>query len=240
MKKLTQVIAVLLTVPLATTPLLAAGPLGIDVTSAQGTINWASVKSDGVTFAYAQATSGSAGHDTKFIANMTNGKAAGVYMGAAHFAQPEFDTPALEASNFWSFASSQIGKGGKNIMPALEFEVFSGHVGAGSYTGWANNWSSAVVADAAAVGITLHPVIYITPCNACNLTTNITLYPWIANPNGTGGPWNVCTNCEAWGPDVWDLWQTSTSGAISGISGPVDLDTFNGSLSALTSLLQTK
>ncbi|HZV33664.1 MAG TPA: glycoside hydrolase family 25, partial [Verrucomicrobiae bacterium] len=71
----------------------------------------------------------------------------------------------------------------------------------------------------------------------CDLNSSITLTPWIADWNGenlySGNPWSTCTSCQEWGAGVWTFWQASDSGRIKGITGKVDLDTFNGTLAQL-------
>src|SRR5262245_60348954 len=62
---------------------------GIDVYTGDGTINWSSVKSGGISFAFTKATEGVDFIDAKFTANMTNAKAAGVLIGPYHFARPD-------------------------------------------------------------------------------------------------------------------------------------------------------
>jgi lysozyme len=232
---------VFLTASLATSTGMAQRPLGIDVSSFQGSINWTSAHGDGVEFAFAHATSGAGGHDTYYHTNMLHGKSAGVLMAAYHVADPGLNTPAVEASNFWNFAKSDIKADGKTLSPAITFDDFSGHVGATSYTQWFNKWSSDVIADAAAAGLVLRPVIICSAgSGACDLTTNITLGPFIANYNGenlyTGSPWSCCTSCNPWGGTNWTYWQVSSTGSISGISGNVDLDTFNGSVAELKAM----
>src|SRR5215813_13468396 len=67
-----------------------ARPLGIDVSSYQGSgVNWTSVKNSGRSFAWAKATEGMTVNDSTFAGNQNNGKAAGMVMGAYHFAHPE-------------------------------------------------------------------------------------------------------------------------------------------------------
>jgi GH25 family lysozyme M1 (1,4-beta-N-acetylmuramidase) len=68
---------------------LAQRPLGIDVSSYQETVNWTSVKGAGITFAWAKATEGLTVNDAYFTANEANARAAGVLIGAYHFAHPE-------------------------------------------------------------------------------------------------------------------------------------------------------
>src|ERR1019366_9113294 len=109
-----------------------ARPLGIDVSSYQGSINWSSVKNSGMTFAGAKATEGTFYIDAYFTGNENNGKAAGVYMGAYHFAHPESDSPGSEENYFWNEAKDYIKSDGKTLMPMLDMEVFNGVVGASS------------------------------------------------------------------------------------------------------------
>ncbi|HWF17980.1 MAG TPA: GH25 family lysozyme [Verrucomicrobiae bacterium] len=221
---------------------LAQRPLGIDVSSYQGQPNWSSVHGGGVVFAYAKATEGTGITDGDFVYNQNNGKAAGVYMGAYHFAHPNSASPGSEAGHFWGVAGPYVLNDGRSLMPTLDFEVFSGVVGASSYSDWANQWCNDIVSDGAAQDVSLKPVIYVSACSACNFNTSVaTWHSWIADYNGenlyTGTPWSTCTGCEVWGGGVWNMWQVSSSGAIPGISGNVDLDTFNGNTAGLTATL---
>ncbi|EEF61788.1 GH25 family lysozyme [Pedosphaera parvula] len=220
----------------------AQRPLGIDVSSYQGAPNWSSVRGGGVVFAWAKATEGTTFNDADFVFNQNNGKAAGVLMGAYHFARPNQASPGAEAGHFWNVAGAFIQADGRTLMPTLDFEVFSGVVGAGSYSDWANQWCNIVRNDAAGQNVSIRPVIYTSACSACNFDGSVSQWiPWIANYNGqnlySGNPWSACTSCERWGAGVWDCWQVSSSGAIPGISGNVDLDTFNGNTSQLISVM---
>src|SRR5690348_7878895 len=97
-------IAAALTLTLAPELALAQRPLGIDVSSFQGTPTWSSVRSSGIVYAWAKATEGTTVTDATFVNNENNGKAAGVLMGAYDFAHPNLNTPAAEAGHFWSVA----------------------------------------------------------------------------------------------------------------------------------------
>ena len=86
---------------------MAQRPLGIDVSSYQGSANspatnivWTDVKNSGVSFAWAKATEGVTFNDADFVFNENHAKAAGVVIGAYHFAHPESNTPMAEASHF--------------------------------------------------------------------------------------------------------------------------------------------
>jgi len=226
--------AALVSAALAATSAKAADRiLGIDVSSGQGTINWTDVAANGVTFAFVHATTGDGYTDPDFTNNIVNGKAAGLQMGAYEFSDLYADTPAQEANYFWNHAGGYIKADGKSISPAIDFEIFSGHDGASSYTAWFNDWAADIKAKTSNY---MHPAIYLSACTgACDLTTNITLAPWLANYNGedpyTGSPWTSCSGCDPW--DTWVYWQFSDTGAIEGISGDVDLDVYNGNLASL-------
>lgn len=224
---------------------LAQRPLGVDVSSYQGAPNWSTAHGNGVVFAWAKATEGTSITDPDFTYNQSNGKAAGVYMGAYHFAHPNSASPGTEENHFWAVASGYVKADGKTLMPTLDFEVFSGVTGASSYSDWANQFCSNVKSDAAAQGVSVQPVLYTSACSACNFNSSVSQWhSWIANYNGenlySGNPWNVCTSCEVWGSGAWDCWQVSSGGAVGGISGNVDLDTYNGTTSGMVSKLVVK
>src|SRR5438093_11266117 len=88
---------------------LAQRPLGIDVSSYQGSgINWSSVKSSGVSFGWAKATEGLTVNDADFTINEANAKAAGLLIGASHYANPELHIGTsgadAQAAHFWNIA----------------------------------------------------------------------------------------------------------------------------------------
>src|SRR3954469_19844187 len=126
----------------------AARVLGIDVSTYQGSVNWGSVAGDGRVFSYTRASYGSGSYvDPTFAANMQNGTAAGVLMGAYHFAYPQDDSPTAEAAHFLSAAGGYIGPG--YLRPVLDVEQAGGTtpVGASSLSAWVNAFISYVVAN---------------------------------------------------------------------------------------------
>ncbi len=231
--KLLHCAAALIALGLTTSSLLAR-PLGVDVSANNPSgINWTSVRSAGVTFGWTKATEGVTVTDANFTANMNGAKAAGIVMGAYDFAHPENNTPAAESGHFWAVAGGSITADGKSFSPMLDFEVFSGHVGASSLADWANQWCFDVQNDASLTGVATKPIIYTSACSACNFNSSIAQwFADIADYNGqsgqTGTPWSTCTSCEVWGSGVWNVWQYSDCGSISGIPGCVDVDVING------------
>jgi len=222
---------------------IAQRPLGIDVSHYQGSINWSSVKAAGIEFAWAKASEGTGTGDAYFTANESGAKAAGVPIGAYHFAHPELHAPADEAAHFWITAKDYIKGGGDYIQPMLDMESFSGLVGASSFSDWANQWCNIIVSNAAAIGVTIKPVIYVGECNACNFDTSIAQWiPWIAHYTAddpqTGTPWtSPCPGCTRWGAGVWKIWQYSSTGSVPGISGNCDRDVFNGTSATMLATL---
>ncbi len=67
------------------TPSRATYPLqGIDVSAAQGEIDWRKVRADGADFAYVKASEGTDIRDTRFAENWQTAREAGVRRGASH------------------------------------------------------------------------------------------------------------------------------------------------------------
>lgn len=228
--------AVLAAVCFVPSQVRATNIVGIDVSAYQGSISqtgWNDVHSDlPCAFAFARATTGyDYSEDSTFPNNVTRGKAAGILMGAYHFSHLYANTPSQEATYFWNYAGSYIKKDGKSLDPMIDFEVFSGHDGASSYTAWFNAWATDVKGKTSNF---MHPVLYASAGNGmCDLTTACTLSAWVANYNGenirTGNPWSCCTSCNYVDPGTtanWTYWQGSDTLRITGISGNVDLDAY--------------
>ncbi len=112
---------------------------GIDVSGAQGTIDWATLHGNGIGFAFIEATQGTSSTDPEFSSNISNAMAAGVPVGAYHVADPSADavlatdpsnTAELladadaEAKYFCSVAGSSLVSAG--LEPVLDLEPGGG------------------------------------------------------------------------------------------------------------------
>src|SRR5436190_4236673 len=176
---------------------------------------------------------------------MINGKAAGVLMGAYHYAFPATNSPSTEANYFWNLAGPHIQADGKTFVIMLDIEHFDGIVGATSYSDWATQWCNLVTAKAATQGVNVKYVLYSSASFMCNFDSSLVplLGSDVANYNGldpqTGTPWDCCSSCNFWGGGSWDFWQYTSSGSVPGITGNVDLDVFHGASSGLTSWVAT-
>ncbi|HYV27762.1 MAG TPA: GH25 family lysozyme, partial [Candidatus Eisenbacteria bacterium] len=222
-------------------------PIGIDVSDFQSSsLDWNTIKGFGVSFAWSKATEGTSFTATTFPGNMSNGKAAGVVMGAYHYAHPELNTASVEADHFWAVAKNYIIADGLSLMPMLDIEgnANNGHVGATSLSDWINQWCTDVVQDAANAGVTIKPCIYISSSHASSWL-NSTVTQWnndiadwpyahataasqaqsASGPPAGFSPWS---NWQFWQYDDQNVAQTYTTG---------DGDIFNGTFTTLTNTM---
>ena len=207
------------------TPSPTGGSLdGIDVSYHQGSIDWQRVAAAGKRFAFVRATAGTLTADTAYGANRSGARAAGVTVGSYHYANP--DAAANDAANeaSWFLRNATVGSG--DLRPVLDFEVSNG-LTASALTSWAQTWLAQVTA---ATGV--RPIIYTTPSFWSGAVADTDWFArngytvlWIAHWTTASQP---SVPAADWAGNGWTFWQYSSSGAVAGISGAVDLDRFNG------------
>lgn len=196
--------------------------LGIDVSKWQGTINWASVKAAGVKFAIIRVSDGTNYLDEKFVANWNGAKAQGILRGAYQFFRSNQD-PTAQA-NILIGKLQQYGIG--EIPPVIDVETTDG-VGAGTRASRIGTWLSRVQSQ-----IGKKPIIYTSPYF---WESNVNSAAYASNPLWIAHWTSGCPSI----PHQWTRWtfhQYSDNGRISGISGAVDLNRFNGTLAQLQNL----
>ncbi|MEY2427975.1 MAG: fibronectin-binding autotransporter adhesin [Verrucomicrobiota bacterium] len=225
----------------------AQRPIGIDVSDYQSSsLNWNTIKSYGVSFAWAKATEGTGFTGTTFAGNENNGKAAGLYMGAYHYAHPESDTASSEASHFWAVAGPYIQADGLTLMPMLDIEgsANNGHVGAASLSDWINQWCTDVIQDAANAGVAIKPCIYVSSSHAVSWfdgtvtqwNNDIADWPYAhataaSQAQGASGP---PAGESPW--STWQFWQYDDQNVAQAYTTG-DGDIFNGTLQTLTNTM---
>jgi GH25 family lysozyme M1 (1,4-beta-N-acetylmuramidase) len=186
---------------------------GIDVSEFQGTIDFAEVAKAGVSFVFARADAGLTA-DPNYATYKANATSAGLLFGAYQFFEPSQD-PVAQAQRFLSDAA--LGPG--NLFPALVVET-TGGLSPSELEQHVASWLATVQA---ALGV--KPLIY-TAKAFWNPSVQPGLaaqgYPlWVAN-------WEVSSPTLPSEWSSWAFWQYKDNGTVSGISGPVDRDRFNG------------
>ncbi len=224
-------------------PVQAQRALGIDVYSGQGNLNWTNIRTSGVSFAWAKATEGLTFTDSTFVKNQTNARAAGVLIGAYHFAHPETHLGLTgadqEAAHFWSVSSKYITNGSVYLMPMLDIEsALTNKVSpytTATLSQWVNEWCYDIVRYAATNGVTVTPVIYTyTSYSTAWLDSTVTNWPlWMASypssPNPQTGAPSTTTPWSNW--YVWQFDDTNTM--LNGTPRNCDVDVYYSSTNAL-------
>lgn len=211
--------------------------LGIDVSKYQGAVDWNQVhNSGGKVFALIRATAGINTTDSQFSNNIVAAKNAGLLVGAYHLAYPQYFTAQQEAQKFLSVARAYIGAG--YLPPALDIEdspsdnSYPYQMGSAALSQWITNWC-AIVQQASGI----KPVIYSTRDYARNyFETYVNQYPyWVVTDSGV-------SNSDPGNMGIWSTWlfqqyeYGGSGGTCPGVTGAVDLDSFNGDLAALQAL----
>ncbi len=220
-------LAVLLTAP----AVMADRPYGWDASYWDMNISsseWEGIYDQDYMFCYTKATDGVAGRDWTFANNMERGTAAGVLMGAFHFARPATNTAVAEADYFVEATEGYITNG--YLRPCLDLE--DGYtLGATALSQWVNDWMDRVEE---LTGV--EPIIYTGTNYATNYLNStvadrdlwIAYWPADPDPQTDNPPIGVF--------NAWAFWQFTDHGTIEGLSEGAlekDIDVFNGTLSGL-------
>ncbi|KAI0044264.1 glycoside hydrolase family 25 protein [Auriscalpium vulgare] len=210
-----------------------ADPQGIDVSHFQGTVNWNTVKANGVSFTFIKATEGTTFTDPNFSTNYVGSANAGLIRGAYHFAHPDESSGATQA-NFFLAHGGGWSSDGITLPGALDIEANpSGAecygLSASAMVSWLSDFSNTYHSSTGVGTYTLNDrgaiVIYTTTSWWQSCTGNSAAFSnnplWIAHFASAIGTlpagWSVAT-----------FWQFADSG-----SNPGDQDLFNGSLAGL-------
>ena len=222
-------------------PATSANLKGIDVSHWQGTIDWNQVKNSGIAFVYAKASKGTTVTDEMFSANVQGARAAGLPIGAYHYATPTApynpDQAKAEAQYFVNvMKNGGMGDFG-DIMPILDLEepAATGTLTSDEIASWAR-------------------VFIDTVKSLTNRQVMIYSGDWFVEQyNDFGGKladlpvwiaaWTRYGNTQppaVGGWTEWTAWQYSDQGIVPGISGYVDLDYGPTSIDALRGYLTTQ
>jgi len=195
---------------------------GIDVSTYQGTINWAQVTTSNVKFAVTRISDGVNYSDAQFNRNWAAIRDAGLVRGAYQYFEPGQD--ALAQANM---VVAKVGQLGPDDLP-IQFDIeATGGQSAATIVARMKIWIERVTA-----GTGKRPMIYSAKYfwNDNIASREFNSYPlWVANYGVTcpdmPDPWSN-----------WTIWQYSDNRGVPGITGGVDADKFNGTLDELKAL----
>jgi len=195
---------------------------GTDVSDADVSTQWTTLKSGGTTFAFIKATEGITFKSPEFDADWSASQKSNVVRGAYHYFHPG-DDPTIQAQ----FFESTVGNLNANdLSPMLDWEVTDGASSAAQIQN-AKIWLQHVEAQTHKV-----PIVYVDPSfwNQLGNPQGFEKYPlFIAHYNvkcpSVPPPWSQ-----------WSFWQTGAA-KINGIqAATADVDLFNGVLASLHAL----
>jgi GH25 family lysozyme M1 (1,4-beta-N-acetylmuramidase) len=225
-------------------PATAQKPPGIDVSRFQGTIDWADVAASGIRFAFVQASRGSGsdcavkpddcGADPYLASNRLNAVAAGIQIGFYHRAFASGGTLGAARADAIAEADVFISQVGAlqsgNLVPVLDVETPFTGLDANRLRTWVRVWLKRVYRR-----LGRKPMIY-TNASSWGATGDTrefakAKYPlWVAE-------WGVrkpSVPAGNWGGRGWSVWQYTSSGSVTGISGRVDMNRLRVGLGKLT------
>jgi GH25 family lysozyme M1 (1,4-beta-N-acetylmuramidase) len=236
--------ATLYALALPSTAMAGSKATGIDVSRFQGVINWSLVAGSGVKFAFVQASRGSGldcavkpdqcGADPYFATNRINAKAVGIRVGPYHRAFATGSTlaaaraDAIAEADVFLTAVAALNAG--ELVPVLDVETPFTGLDANRLRTWIRVWVKRVHRR-----LGRKPMIY-TNASSWSATGNTmefakAKYPlWVAE-------WGVSkptVPANFWAGRGWSVWQYTSSGSVSGISGRVDMNRLRVGLGKLT------
>ncbi|TDW19164.1 lysozyme [Kribbella kalugense] len=198
---------------------------GIDVSSHQGNVNWASYWSAGKKFAYVKATEGNY-YTNPYFAQQYNGSYnVGMIRGSYHFATPNDSSGANQATYFLAHGGGWS-KDGKTLPGALDIEynpygATCYGLSAASMVAWIRDFANTYKARTGRDVPIYTNLDWWSTCTGNSTAFNSTNPLWVAkyasSPGTLPGGWPFHT-----------IWQYTSS--------PVDSNRFNGDMSRLTAL----
>ena len=189
--------------PAAGTQAQAAAVSGIDVSQYQGDINWTAVAASGVKFAMIRVGNTKYGLDTKFAQNVVAANAAGIRVGVYVYSYALTDAEAA--------ADAQLAISAMQNLPisfpvAIDIEDSSQRgLTAAQLQSIANTFCSAIYAAG------YQPMVYSYKSWFTDRMGITSWDHWIANYSSSMGI-------------AGTMWQYTSNGTVSGISGNVDMD----------------
>ncbi|MEU2433817.1 lysozyme [Streptomyces sp. NPDC007861] len=201
---------------------------GVDVSSHQGNVNWASLWSSGVKWAYVKATEGTY-YENPYFAQQYNGSYnIGMIRGAYHFATPDTTTGTAQA-DFFVNNGGGWSRDGKTLPGVLDIEwnpygdACYGKTQSAMVT-WIRDFLNRYKARTGRDAVIYTATSWWTQCTG-DYSGFATANPlWVARYNTTVG-----TLPAGW--SYYTMWQYTSTGPIVG-----DHNRFNGALDRVVAL----
>ncbi len=200
---------------------------GLDVYSAQGSVDWQAAFNAGARFAYVKASEGTSYTNPSFAQQYNGSYAVGMTRGAYHYAHPDSSSGTAQADYFLAHGGGWSADG-RTLPPALVLQP-------GSTTCYGLS-SAAMVSWISAFSTEMHartskyPMIHASfdwwnTCTGNSGAFAATNPFWI--PSYTTNPPSALPA----GTATWTIWQNAASGPLPGAQ-----DRFNGSFVQLSAL----
>lgn len=195
---------------------------GIDISKYQPSVDWATARDSGVSFAFIKATEGGDRLDSSFASHWRGSQEAGIPRGAYHFFY--FCRPAAEQAA-WFIAN--VPRERQALPPILDME-WNAHSPTCKLRPAKETVRSEMRIFLSAVEkhYGKKPIIY----------TSIDFFDDNELASFTGYPYwlrSVADHpSDRYGPHPFTFWQYTGTGVVPGIKGDTDINVFNGSLSA--------
>lgn len=211
-----------------------SGVQGVDVSHWQGSINWTSVRNAGIQFAWIKATEGTSYKDPRFNTNYPAAYHAGVIRGAYHFATPNTSAGSTQA-NFFASNGGAWSRDNRTLPGVLDIEHNPyGSMCYGKSTtsmrAWITDFYNTYKAR------TGRDVVIYTTASWWNTCTGSWTGMYSKSPLWVAHWTSSETPTIPRGFPTWTVWQYTSTGRVSGISGNVDRNKFNGSRDRLLAL----
>ncbi len=194
----------------------SSGSMGIDVSKWNGSIDWNAVRNSGVSYViircgYRGSSTGALIEDPKFVSNIKGAKAAGLKVGVYFFSQAVNEVEAVEEA---SMVLNLVKGYGLNYPVFLDVEASGGRgdsINASTRTAVCKAFCATIQNSGYSAGIYANKTWLTSYINTGSLTGyKIWLAQYAAAPSYTA--------------TRYDMWQYSSKGRVSGISGNVDMN----------------
>jgi lysozyme len=205
---------------------------GIDVSHYDGAIDWPTVASGGIKWAYAKASESTSYVDPTFSGHWSNMRSAGVVRGAYHFFHPDIDGKT-QADHFLNTVGTIDAT---DLPPVLDWETSTA-------TGNTAAANAQAFIDEVKLKTGRKTIVYTSPglWSQFNISQGFFMDPlWVAHYKGcTPGPSCCPTMPTGW--SGWVMWQWDDTTSVSGVNGStqVDVDVFNGTGDDLNSFINS-